>query len=104
MGWEHRERGLGPYYYQSRRVGERVRKVYRGGGMLGRLAAQLDEVERQKKEEEAARRDAERRRLEATTAYVRELETAAKILTTAHLIVNGFHQRRGEWRRLREST
>ena len=103
MGWEQRERGVGSYYYQSRRVGDRVQKVYRGGGRIGQLAALLDEDERLRREEETARWEAERRRLKAITAYVRELE-AAKILATAHLIAAGYHKHKGEWRRLRESA
>ena len=51
MGWEER-RGR-PYYYRSVREGKRVRKEYGGGGALGKLAAQIDELERlQGKEEE----------------------------------------------------
>jgi hypothetical protein len=72
--------------------------------VLGQLAAQRDEYRRQQREEKAARRREEQRRIEDSTAFVRELEEAAQVLTSARLIADGFHQRRGEWRRLREST
>jgi hypothetical protein len=98
MGWETRERG-GSYYTRSRWEGGRVIREYIGGGMLGRLAAQLDELDRQQREEEAAYWREEQERLEQNTAFVGELEEAAQILSQAHLIAAGFHKRRGEWRR-----
>ena len=74
-------------------------REYIGGGMLGRLAAQLDELERQQREEETAHWREERERFEQNAAFVGELEEAARILGQAHLIAAGFHKRRGEWRR-----
>ena len=101
MGWEARKRGTGSYYYRSVRSGDRVTKEYCGGGRLGRLAAQLDEVERQQREEEANYWKVEKERLEANAAFLRELEEAAEILVRAHLIVAGCHRHKGEWRRAR---
>ena len=92
------------YYYRSRRDGEKVRKVYVGAGDFAQVAARLDEAERLRREEEITRWRKEKKRLEASTAFVKELEEAAEILTRAQLLVAGFHKRRGEWRRLREST
>jgi hypothetical protein len=102
MGWEER-RGR-PYYYRSVREGKRVRKEYVGGGALGQLLAQLDELGRlQRKEEETLCKE-ERERLERSAGFLRELEEAAEILTRAQLLVAGFHKRKGEWRRLRERS
>ena len=99
MGWEERRGRL--YYYRSVRKGKRVRKEYGGGGVLGKLAAEIDELERlQRKEEEASCKE-ERERLERSAGFLRELEEAAEILTRAELLVAGFHKRKGEWRRLR---
>jgi hypothetical protein len=102
MGWEER-RGHS-YYYRSVREGKRVRKEYVGGGDLGQLLAQLDDLKRlQRKEEEAFWREA-RERLEQSAGFLWELEEAAEILTRAQLLVAGFHKRKGEWRRLRERS
>jgi TPP-dependent pyruvate/acetoin dehydrogenase alpha subunit len=99
MGWEQRKRGAGSYYYQSRRVGDRVRKVYRGGGVLGRLAAQLDDLKRLERKEENAREIEEKRRLEQRVLFLRELDEAAEVLIRAELLASGCHQHKGQWRR-----
>ena len=70
--------------------------------MLGRLAAQLDEVERQQREEEANHWKVEKERLEASAAFLKELEEVATILSRAHLVAAGCHRHKGEWRRARE--
>ena len=95
MGWEERRGRL--YYYRSVREGKRVRKEYGGGGALGQLLAQLDELGRLQRKEE-------RERLERSTGFLRELEEAAEILTRAQLLAAGFHKHKGEWRRLRERS
>jgi hypothetical protein len=89
------------YYYRSRRDGEKVRKVYVGAGDFAHVAAQLDEAERLRREEETTRWRKEKRRLEASAAFLEELEEAAEILARAKLLVAGFHKRKGEWRRQR---
>jgi len=99
VGWETRKKGTSRYYTRSRREGGRVVREYIGGGVLGWLAAQLDEIERRQREEETAYWREERECLEQNAAFVGELEEAAEILSQAHLITAGFHKRRGEWRR-----
>jgi hypothetical protein len=105
MTWERRQRG-GRYYYRTRWVDGWPVKEYVGGGLVGKLAAQLDEHERREREEEAAywKREQERWRMRFAALGLPELEEAAKILTTACLIVEGCHKHNGEWRRLRESA
>ena len=100
MGWEVRN-GAGPYYYRSVRSGDRVKKEYVGGGLLGRLAAQLDEYERRHKEETTLYWKEEKERLEWDAAFLEELEEAAEILVRAHLLTSGCHQHKGQWRRQR---
>ena len=89
------------YYYRSVRKGERVRKEYVGGGALGEVAAELDEVKRRQREEEAAYWREERERLERSAAFLQELEEVAEILVRAHLLASGFHQHKGQWRKQR---
>jgi len=103
MGWEKRERG-GSYYTRSKWVNGRVAREYVGGGMVGQLAARWDELERHRKEEEAARWREERERLERSAGFLHALAAVAEVLTRAHLLAEGCHRHKGEWRRLREST
>ena len=100
MGWEER-RGR-QYDYRSVRKGKGVRKEYVGGGALGQLIAQLDELERLQREEEEASWREEQERLQRSAGFLQELEEAAEILTRAQLLAAGFHKRKGEWRRSRE--
>ena len=90
-----------PYYYRSVREGERVRKKYVGGGTLGEVAAELDELKRQQREEEAAYWREERERLERSAAFLQELEEAAEVLVRAHLLASGCHKHKGQWRKQR---
>jgi hypothetical protein len=103
MGWETRQRG-GAYYTRSRWVDGRVVREYVGGGEIGRLAAQHDELERLQREQDAARRREEREGLERSADFLGELEEAAKVLVRAELLASGCHKRKGEWRRLRASA
>jgi hypothetical protein len=102
MGWETRKRGAGPYYYRARRVGGRVRKEYRGSGMVGELAALLNETQRQQREAEASRQREERERFEKSMSFLNELEDAAEILVQAVLVAGGFRRRKGQWRMARD--
>ena len=79
-----------------------MRKVYVGGGTLGQLAAQRDELVRLRREEEEASWQRKSERLERSAGFLRELEEAAEILTRAEFLVAGYRKRKGEWRRLRE--
>jgi hypothetical protein len=103
MGWETRQRG-GGYYTRSRWVDGRVVREYVGGGVIGRLAAERDELERLQREQEAACRREERERLERSAGFLWELEEATQVLAQAQLIASGFHKHKGEWRRLRASA
>jgi len=101
VGWETRKKGTSRYYTRSRRKGGRVVREYIGSGTLGRLAAQLDEIERRQREEETAYWKEEQERFEQNAAFVRELEEAAEVLVRAHLLASGFHKHKGQWRQQR---
>jgi len=91
VGWETRERGVTSYYYRSVREGERVKKEYVGGGLLGQVAAKLDEIERLRKKEEVASWEVEREHIERSAAFLHELTEAAEVLVRAHLLASGCH-------------
>ncbi len=102
MGWESRERG-GLYYTRSRKENGRVVREYIGGGMLGELAAQMDAIERERREERATRWKEGQEDLDALEAPVDELTEASDILVRAALLACGYRQHnRGEWRLRRE--
>jgi hypothetical protein len=99
MGWDK-----GRYYTRSRKVAGRVVREYVGGGALGRLAAELDRLARQRRQAEAR---AERARaaesaaaLDALDGNVCTLIGLTDLVTRAALAAAGYHQHaRGHWRR-----
>ena len=96
--WERRERG-GLYYTRSRKEGGRVIREYVGGGILGELAARMDALERERREEQAAFWKEEQRDLDALEAPVQEISKASELLVRAALLASGYRQHnRGEWR------
>jgi hypothetical protein len=103
MGWEKRKRG-GLYYTRSKKINGRVVREYLGTGPLAELAAQMDALERWRREEEAEAWRAERERLEALEAPVAKLCEITEALARAALLASGYHRHnRGEWRKKRVS-
>jgi hypothetical protein len=97
MGWDK-----GRYYTRSRKVNGRVVREYVGSGPVAALAAQMDALERERKEAEAAAWRAEKARLDALDADVAALIDLTDLLARAALRAAGFHQhKRGEWRKRR---
>ncbi len=102
MSWETRSNGQ-QYYTHSRRIGGRIQREYVGGGTVGELAAELDEIDRESRLLEAesirqARQLAER--MDESLAYFEEL---ADNIGRGLLIVAGYHQHnRSEWRKRNE--
>lgn len=100
--WESRKRG-GRYYTRSRKVDGQVVREYVGTGPIAEFAAQMDALDRERREEEAAVWREEKERLEALARPVEELCEAAELLVRAALVAAGYHQhKRGEWRKKRE--
>jgi hypothetical protein len=98
MGWD---KG-GRYYTRSRRVNGRVVREYIGGGTVGELAAQLDTLERQKREAISLAERAERDEIAALDTPLAELDELADLLARAALAAAGYAQHhRGEWRKTR---
>src|SRR5687768_16858417 len=93
----------GNYYYRSERVNGRPRQVYVGSGVVARLAAQLDDAERERRKLEKATADLDRAAVEARDEDVELIERLADALGRAALYAAGFRQHhRGAWRRRRE--
>jgi hypothetical protein len=97
MDWE---RG---YYYRVHKVNGRVVREYVGRGPAGELAAQLDALERHRRQQEARALRREKRDLDALDADLKAVTETADLLACAALLAAGFHRhKRGEWRRRRD--
>lgn len=101
MSWETRERG-GRYYTRSRRVNGRIEREYIGSGRVAELAAQLDALDRKRREDERAQFQHERAQAEMFAAPIIELHDMAELITRGALLAAGYHRHHGgEWRRKR---
>jgi hypothetical protein len=97
MGWDK-----GRYYTRSKKVNGRVKREYIGTGRVAVLVAQMDALEREKKEAERAEVRALRAELDALDAPLNDLNDLAELVARAALTAAGFRQhKRGEWRKRR---
>jgi hypothetical protein len=97
MAWE---RG---YYYRVRKVNGRVLRAYIGSGRLAELAAQVDALERKRRQTEAEQLRQEKAELDTLLAGLKTLAELTSLVARAALLAAGFHQhKRGEWRAKRE--
>lgn len=90
----------GGYYYRSERVNGRPRQVYVGGGLVGQIANQLDEAERESRRQQREAARAAREDWAALDQPLDELDALADQLACAALLAAGCRQhKRGEWRK-----
>ena len=101
MGWERRGDNL--YYYRKRREGGHVVSEYVGRGEVAELIADLDMLEKARRE--AEREDWRQEQAEITTLdqMLDEVEGVIRTLTRAYLLAAGYHTHKGQWRRRRKS-
>ncbi|HID75771.1 MAG TPA: hypothetical protein EYP56_07215 [Planctomycetaceae bacterium] len=102
MAWEYRGKH-GPYYYRSRRVGGRVVKEYLGRGEAAHWAAMMDLWDKQQRQQQTDRhrqRKAEEKALEDQLDNVCHL---ARLATWTQLLLSGYHNHKGEWRKRRNA-
>lgn len=100
MSWAKRGRHL--YLVRWRWEDGKSVSQYVGRGPAAAIAAKHDRLERL--ERDAARRawDVEAARSDEAARASKAYEDLCKLLVRATLIVAGFHQHQGEWRRRRE--
>ena len=100
MGLE--KRGNHCYYYRKKRIGKKVRSKYFGTGEIARTFARCDELIKQRDLLEQLARNYERDFENEMDAEIDEFSALVSDLTTAFLLVNGFHQHKRQWRRKRK--
>ena len=97
MDWDR-----GGYYTRSRKVGGCVVREYVGGGVVGALAAQLDDEKRERRRAEADDDKRVRAELAERDAPVAALSAECDLLVSAALLAAGYRRHhRGEWRKKR---
>jgi len=94
-------RGSGQYYYRKRRVGSRVISEYLGTGYSAHLMQMLDAYERQEATEKRQAWQATVDADKALDAQLDEVTEAVNAVTSAVMLVNGYHQHRRQWRKRR---
>jgi hypothetical protein len=101
MSWEQRN-GHGHYYTRAHREKGRVVREYVGGGELGQLAADVDDLARQTRQVGREERAAERDRIAAIEDPIVAFDRAVDLAVSCELLVAGYHRHdRGPWRRRR---
>jgi hypothetical protein len=105
MGWDAKQRGPQKgYYYRWCRVDGVLKKQYVGRDRVGEMAALLDEQVREQRR--AARLEVlqERQALALADLALEQSRGLTNLLATAVLVLAGYRQHRGEWRRRREQA
>lgn len=102
MALEHRNGRV--YYYRSRRIGKRVRKEYQGAGYPATLMAQLDGIDRDRKDYADWEKQEKRERRRKWCAGLREALGRANQIIADALSAAGWHQHKREWRKRRGVT
>lgn len=96
MGWDFRG-----YYYRAKKVNGRVEREYIGK-KSGAIIAELDRLDRQKREDDRYFEKLEHDEVEALEESVAEVDTLVDLLARATLLASGYHQHKGgEWRKRR---
>jgi hypothetical protein len=101
MGWEQRSDNR--YYYRKKRIGDRVVSEYIGRGELAELIAELDALDRARRQTEREAWRQERVKVEAIDRRLAEVQEAILTLIRAWLLVAGYHTHKGQWRKRRKS-
>jgi hypothetical protein len=98
MGLEQRKGNS--YYYEKKRVGNRVVSEYVGSGVLALLA-------QARAEEKAIEREILKHQKDSVNKLESEIEQVMgwiDSLSSSQLIASGYHQHKGEWRKRRNES
>lgn len=102
MAWE--QRGGQRYYYKKVRKGDKVVSQYWGNGPEARGVAAMQEVNerRVRRKRNAMRKMKEE--VEVIDPLLDALERTLRALTRSTLLLAGFHEHKGQWRRRRKQA
>jgi len=99
MGLEWRNNGL--YYYEKKRVGQKVVSVYAGKGEIALLRYRLVLLDQQERERERFTCEDEIRRYRTADEMLNQFCEEADAVEDALFLINGYHQHSRTWRRKR---
>jgi hypothetical protein len=83
------------------RINGLPKKIYLGKGAAAAAQAERDAQARQERQARREALEAEKVRLARALGLSADLRALADLLVSAALVLQGFHLRRGEWRRWR---
>ena len=89
------------FYYRSQRAGNRVRKVYLGSGEIAQQAAEKDAAAKARRAANKAEVAELEAKLSGVDQLVTEVQRGVDVLTEATLLVLGYHEHHGQWRKHR---
>jgi hypothetical protein len=101
MSWDEKRKGGPRYYYRSQRTDRGTVKQYFGRGPRGERQARLDEQRRQQRQAQLEDFLDEMRRVAPAEDMLREIRYFTNLLVRAMLLLNGYHQHKGQWRKWR---
>ncbi len=90
MGWY--KRGSKRYYFQSRRIGTKVKKHYVGSGPVAKLTARADALKQHEIEETRERWKQIKPIIENACRAFEELDAGCNLLRDAVLLTAGLHR------------
>jgi hypothetical protein len=91
------------YYYKSRRVGDRVVTDYYGGGETAALIAEMERIDRERRDDARLTRRVRQQRARDLDAALDALVAEARSEADALIEAAGFYLHRRQWRRRRRS-
>ena len=100
MAWEERNGRL--YYYRKRRVGSHVVSEYIGSGSTARIAAEIDDLKRDKRKLQREIWVIQKAQNDAMDKEFNSIINLIMKLTHATLLIAGFHTHKRQWRKRRE--
>jgi len=103
MSWDRKQRGAaGGYFYRCVRRNGKPRKVYMGRGPGAEAAAAANERSRLARQTIQEQQRAEQLRMTFADLALQDLRVLLNVLVKAILVVHGYHEHHGEWRRRRD--